>query len=197
MIPIDILLAWGATYKKARQGEIIFNEGAEAHFYYQLIIGSIRWVNITDDGREFVQHLVLPGETFGEIPLFDNLPYAATAIASSDSLILRLQKSTFLQLIKEEGELHLRFTTLLAQRMRFRFLISKELAYKDPEHRISTLFDYLKKERKFFCCDCSKIQLTRQQIADMTGLRVETVIRAIKNLQHKGWLSIEKGKVYY
>jgi CRP-like cAMP-binding protein len=41
------------------------------------------------------------------------------------------------------------------------------------------------------------VQLTRQQIADITGLRVETVIRSIRQLYENGKLAIAKGKVYY
>jgi len=40
------------------------------------------------------------------------------------------------------------------------------------------------------------VEITRQQIADLTGLRVETVIRSIKSLERKGELSIVKRKVY-
>ena len=55
---------------------------------------------------------------------------------------------------------------------------------------------YFKEYKKFICEKCHRVNLTRQQIADMTGLRVETVIRTIKNLEHKGDLVIDKGKVY-
>lgn len=196
MIPTETLIAWGANYKKVAPDEIIFREGAEGYFYYQLESGSVRWVNITDDGREFIQNLIDPGESFGELPLFDEGVYAATAIANCESVILRLRKDVFRQLLREEPEIHFAFDKLMAERMRFKFLLLKELACNDPEHRISTLFDYFKKSKKFICHDCNRIMLTRQQIADMTGLRVETVIRTIKNLQHKGSLVIDRGKVY-
>ena len=52
-IDIDTLLAWGAAYKKVAAGEIIFREGAESSFYYQLVSGKVRWVNINDEGKEF------------------------------------------------------------------------------------------------------------------------------------------------
>ena len=196
MIPIDTLLAWGATYRKAAPEETIFREGAECHFYYQLVSGSVRWINITDDGKEFIQNIVEPGEAFGELPLFDDGIYAASAIANKGSVILRLHKNTFRQLLKEEPDIHFAFSRMMALRMRFKFMLLKELAFSDPEHRISTLFSYFKEEKRNICQNCNRVQLTRQQIADMTGLRVETVIRAIKNLQHKGSLVIEKGKVY-
>ena len=196
MIDIDTLLAWGAAYKKCAANEIIFQEGAQAQFYYQLVSGSVRWVNINDDGKEFLQVMIEPGECFGKLPLFDGEPFAATAIADTDSMIIRLHQSTFHQLLKENPEIHLAFSKLLSQRLRFKFLILREMANHNPEHSISTLLSYFKQTQKNICTKCNQVKLTRQQIANMTGLRVETVIRTIKTLQSKGQLHITKGKVY-
>ena len=196
MINIDTMVAWGATYKKISRGEIIFHEGALSSFYYQLVTGRVRWVNINDEGKEFIQTIIEPGECFGELPLFDDEPFAATAIADEDSVIIRLHRSTFHQLLKESPELHFTFTKLLTQRLRFKFLILKELANHNPENSISTLLNYIKQTQRNICTKCNRIKLTRQQIADMTGLRVETVIRTIRMLHNKGQLIIDKGKVY-
>lgn len=196
MIDIDTLLAWGAAFKKLKANEIIFHEGTQAQFYYQLVSGSVRWVNINEEGKEFLQVMIEPGECFGELPLFDDQPFAATAIANEDAVIIRLHRSTFLQLIKENPEIHFAFSKLLSERLRFKFFLLKEMANHNPEHSISTLLGYFKQTKKNICPDCNKVKLTRQQIADMTGLRVETVIRTIKNLQTKGELTIDKGKVY-
>ena len=196
MIDIDTLLAWGAAFKKVSAGEIIFMEGNESHFYYQLVSGTVRWVNINDDGKEFLQGIIGPGEAFGELPLFDDECFAATAIADTGSVIIRLHKPVFLQLLKENPEIHFAFTMLLTERLRFKFFLLKEMAAHDPEQSISTLLNYFKQTRKNMCMDCNRVNLTRQQIADMVGLRVETVIRAIRSLKDKGQLVISKGKVY-
>ena len=196
MIDIDMLLAWGASYKKVDAGDTIFREGTDGHFYHQLVSGSVRWININDEGGEFIQNLIEPGESFGEFPLFDQSQYAATAVADKPSVVIRLLKSSFLQLLKENPDIHLRFTRLFVERLRFKFMILKELACFGPEHRITALFGYFKESRRNICPSCNQVKLTRQQIADMTGLRVETVIRSIRSLQEKGALSIEKGKVY-
>ncbi len=196
MIDINTLLAFGAAYKKIPEGEIIFLEGTESHFYYQLVSGTVRWVNINDEGREFLQGLIMAGESFGELPLFDDANLAATAIANTDAVILRLEKSTFLQILRENPAIHFEFSKLITERLRFKFCLVKEMANHNPEHCISALFDYFKQSKKNVCTSCNKINLTRQQIADMTGMRVETVIRAIRSLQEKGQLVIAKGKVY-
>ncbi|HMU11690.1 MAG TPA: Crp/Fnr family transcriptional regulator, partial [Ferruginibacter sp.] len=170
MIDIDMLLAWGAAYKKLSAGELIFQEGNQSSFYYQLVSGKVRWVNINDEGKEFIQTIIEPGECFGEFPLFDDEPFAASAIADEDSVIIRLHKASFLQLIKENTEIHFAFTRLLTQRLRFKFLILKELATHNPENSISTLLGYFKQNKKNICTKCNRLKLTRQQIADMTGL---------------------------
>lgn len=196
MINIDLLLASGAAYKKVNKGAIIFQEGSNCSFYYQLVSGKVRWMNINDEGKEFIQNIIEPGECFGELPLFDDEPYAATAVADEDAVLLRLHKPTFTQLLKENQDVHIKFSRLLAQRVRSKFMMLKSFACHDPEKIISNLLAYLKKENKNYCCNCNQVKLTRQQIADMTGLRVETVIRSMRHMHEKGELHINKGKVY-
>lgn len=196
MIDIDTLLAWGGVFKKIKAGEIIFQEGVHSPLYYQLVEGKVRWVNINEQGKEFIQILIEPGECFGEFALFDDGPFAATAIADEDSVIIRLHKDSIYDILKENPQLHFKFSKLLTQRLRFKFLILKELANHNPENSISSLLKYFKEHQKNICTKCNKLKLTRQQIADMTGFRVETVIRTMKNMQQKGELIINKGKVY-
>ena len=38
---------------------------------------------------------------------------------------------------------------------------------------------------------------TRQQLADMTGLRVETVVRTVKTMEQQGALEIADGKILW
>jgi len=196
IIDVNMLLAWGAVYKKVAPKEIIFSEGEQGFHYYQLVSGSVRWINIDDEGKEYIQYIVEPGECFGELPLLDDEPYAATAAAESESVIIKLNKEHFLQLLKENPEIHFAFTKMLVKRIRYKFLLTKAIAYLNPEHRLMALLKFLKAEKKHICPKCAQLKLTRQQLADMTGLRVETVIRASKILHDKEFLRIERGKMY-
>ncbi len=197
MIDINLLLTLGATYKKVSAGDVIFYEGNKCNFYYQLVNGKIRWANFNEEGKEYLQLLVEPGECFGELPLFDGAPYAATAIADEDSLVIKLPQATFHLLLEEHPEIHFGFSKLLAQRLRFKFFLLTELLHNEPEERIKALMAYLKKTKHNICTECGKIKLTRQQIANMTCLRVETVIRAMRHMHERGEITIVKGKVFY
>ncbi len=196
MIDLNLLLAWGATYKKFDVGDFIFHEGANCSFYYQLVEGQVKWINISDEGKEFIQTLIDPGECFGEIPLFDDGPYVASAVAQTKSLTIRLPRHLFVQLIKENPEISLSFSKMLAQRLRYKFMLLKTNAFENPENRITALLTYYKSKQCKEQKESFKINLTRQQIANMTGLRVETVIRTIRNLSDRGDLDIINGKVF-
>jgi CRP-like cAMP-binding protein len=196
MIDEDLLLTWGATYKKVSRGEIIFHEGSSGYYYHQVIKGQVKWVNIDDNGKEFIQCIIGEGESFGELPLLDDGPYVATSIAMCDSVLIRLRKETFLQLLRENPQIHFRFTRLMSERLRLKFIFLKELSNQVPERKILTILNHYKDGSGYNCNGKSRINLTRQQIANMTGLRVETVIRTIRSLQEEGKLVIEKGKVF-
>ncbi len=196
MIDVNVLLSMGAVYKKLAQGDILFMEGSRCNFYYQLVSGKIRWSNINDEGKEYLHTMVEPGECFGELPLFDDGPYAASAIADEVSVVIKLHQATFHQLIAEHPEIHLAFSKLMAERLRFKFFMLKELLCNEPEERITALIGYLKKSNHNICPECGKVKLTRQQIANMTCLRVETVIRSMREMHLRGEITILKGKVY-
>ncbi len=196
MIDINLLLAWGASFKKVKCNETIFDEGEICYYYYQLVSGSVRWLNLDEEGKECIHSIVEAGESFGEFPLFDNQPYAATAISNTNSVLIKLCKSNFSDLLKGNSHILLHFTTLFVKRLRFKYSVIKSMASNNPEERIINLLNHLKTENKNFCLECDQLNLTRQQIAGMTGLRVETVIRTMRNMHDKGELQITKGKVF-
>lgn len=196
IINVDILLAWGGTFHNLQKGHVLFREGDLANFYYQVVDGKVKMCNTNDEGKEFIQGIFEAGESFGEPPLFDGGTYPASAVADELATIIRLRKENFLQLLKDNFDIHIGFTQTLAKRLRFKSLISKEISSYGPLHRVRTLLKEYKKSHGVQNEEPLKIDLTRQQIADMTGLRVETVIRSIRQMQENGELKIEKGKVY-
>ena len=197
MIDETLLLEFGAHSLFLKKGEILFEEGDTAKYFYQIISGEIKMNNFNDEGKEFIQSIFTKGNCFGEPPLFIDKPYPANAVAIVDSEILAIKKDAFFKLLYSNPEAHLSITENLAQRLYFKSVMASEISSQEPEHRILKLIDYFKESiSKLKPTEKYKVDLTRQQIADLTGLRVETVIRSIKSLEKKGLLIIEDRKVY-
>ncbi|OBX23151.1 CRP-like cAMP-binding protein [Gelidibacter algens] len=193
MIPEQLIQDFEGTLKNYSKDHAIFNEGAHADFYYQIKTGHVKMFNLTEDGKEFVQGFFENGNSFGEPPLFGAFKYPATALTLAVSEVYVLPKSKFLKLLKAHPDIHLKFTKMICKRMIYKAKIAREVSIYPPEHRILTLLHHLKANAKIEVD--FEVPLTRQQISELTGLRVETVIRAIKKLEKSKALAIIDRKV--
>jgi len=197
MIAIDLLEKYGALKKSFDKNEIIFEDGHLPTHYYQIISGEVKMSNYNDDGREFIQGIFYKGQSFGEPPLFLNQNYPANAIAVENVEVLVLPKNSFMKLLEENATVSIKIIENLAQRLYYKSVMAAEMSTQEPEHRVLKLIDHgiayfnFKKDENGYL-----INFTRQQIGDLTGLRVETVIRTIKALEKKGVLKIINRKVY-
>ncbi|WOC40361.1 Crp/Fnr family transcriptional regulator [Polaribacter sp. HL-MS24] len=197
MINEQLLLKFGAQIKEYSKNELIFSENENARNYFQILKGIVKMNNYNDRGKEFIQGIFYKQQSFGESPLFINVKYPANATAISDTHIYILPKKKLFGLLYEKPEIHLEITRSLAKKLYYKAIIASEISSQEPEHRVLRFFDYLKNDvYKIGGKFTLKIEYTRQQIADILGLRVETIIRVIKNLEKKNELQIIKRKVF-
>ena len=81
-------------------------------------------------------------------------------------------------------------------------MVLSEISFYDPEHRIMSLLKYLKEEAHQSTpaemvreSHVYEVPFTRQQLADMSGLRVETVIRTVKRMEEEGKVKLVGRKI--
>lgn len=195
-IDTDILITWGAVAKKFKKGDFIFHEGDYPRFYYQIMDGTVKMFNTNLDGKEFTQSEFKTGHSFGEPPLFIDENYPSTAVACQDSIILKLSKEKFLEILDEYPVYQKQMIILFARRIYSKATTAREIINNTPESRIiGFLNDFKKKNNKE---DASiEIPYTRQEIANYTGLRVETVIRTLTKMKTKKIVQIIERKLIY
>lgn len=195
MIQVDLILKCGGTLRTVSKNEVIFEVQHLPLNYYQVVEGKVKMNNYSENGKEFIQDIFTAGRSFGEAPLFVNEPYPANAIAISKGIIVQISKPLFYDMLQQFPEVSLELNRSLARRLYYRTLMAPELSSQNPEKRLSKLLLYLKEQTPTYNHPFL-IELSRQQLADLTGLRVETVIRTIKQLETKSFLKIVKGKIY-
>jgi len=197
LIPTKILQAYKARLVRTRKDQLLFSEGDKATDFFQVEEGQVRMFILNNEGQEFTQGVFQAGESFGEPALLGDFTYPSSAIAVSDGKVWRLPKPEFLQLLKENFELHLKLDYVLCQRLQYKSMVLTEISAHTPEHRLTTILKYLRSKMNAKSKEKTTIPYTRQQLADMTGLRVETVIRTIKKMEQEGKLVIEERKIKF
>ncbi|WP_294303128.1 Crp/Fnr family transcriptional regulator [uncultured Chryseobacterium sp.] len=197
VISEEILLEHGAILQDFAQEEFIFREGGFSQYYFQIRAGVVKINNFFEDGKEFVHGFPYEGHCFGETYLLTDKPYAVNAIAVTDCTVIRLDKKSYLDLIHQQPQIFFKVSRYSAERLHFRYVISSFLAILDPQIRIQKLLDYLKgyfgyQEKYSFL-----VPFTRYQLASLTGMRVETLIRTVKKMEKLDILRIDNTKIYY
>jgi CRP/FNR family transcriptional regulator, cyclic AMP receptor protein len=198
VIPSSLLQHHKARLVTIRKDQTLIDEGGPAQDFLQVEEGQIKMYIMNPDGQEFMQGIFNPGESFGEPALLGGFPYPSSAVAMVDSKVWRLPKADFIQLLKENFELHVKLDQVLCKRLQYKSMILTEVSSYDPEHRLTTILKYFKsKAPRPDVKSKIIVPFTRQQLADMTGLRVETVIRAVKKMEKDGKLSLEGHKIKF
>lgn len=195
-IDTDILIAWGGISKRYKKGEYIFHEDEVPRCFYQIIDGTVKLYNTNFDGKEYTQAEFKKGNSFGEPPLFIDELYPATAVTTEESVIIRLPKERFLEILDEYPEIQKKLICTLARRIYNKSITAREIINNSPELRILAFLNEYKKKNLL---ENEKIEIpyTRQEIANFTGLRVETVIRTLSKMKALKTVDIVDRKLIY
>jgi CRP/FNR family cyclic AMP-dependent transcriptional regulator len=175
-------------YKK---GETIYHPATKPKAVYFIMTGKVKMVTVNEDGQEFIQGIFKVDEFFGEPALLLDKPYLAFTIAMENSEIIEVPKVAFLRSLTLNADFSMRLILTLSERLFYKSMMLEELANENAEHRLKTILEFLLKD----LVPGQGLHITRQQLADMTGLRVETVIRIMKHLTFQNGFKLIKGKI--
>lgn len=193
----ELLLANGATYQEYNSNNTVFCEGDRPQYYFQIVHGTIELNNYHEDDKEFTQNILSDGQSFGESLLFTDKPYPMNAVSKDSSLILRLPKVRFLALLQQKPEISMSMLECLADRLFHKYTMLFNLSSSNPMDKIENIMNYLKSYNSNTDPYSFQVPLTRQQLANLTGLRTETVIRTVKKMEKNKVLMLKGRKIYY
>lgn len=100
-----------------RPGERLFEAGEEGESAF-VILGGQADVLIRVDGEDREVAVLSQGEIFGEIAALTEQPRTTAIRARGDLTVLRLERQTILNLMKEFPDIALELITILANRLR-------------------------------------------------------------------------------
>jgi CRP/FNR family transcriptional regulator len=192
-IDYNILIAYGGIARKIEKNQFVFMEGEQAHYYHQIIEGKVKIFSTNSDGKELIQGIYTVGESFGEPPVFICDEYSYSAQTMTTCVLVKITLEKIQHLLNDYPETTQLIIRGFAQKLYHKDKMVQMWGGANPEEKILLFIEQ----------NCSKnsskksiFPYTRQQIADFTGLRVETVIRTLSKMNKEGKVSIIQHKLY-
>jgi CRP/FNR family transcriptional regulator len=182
--------------KQFEKNETILYEEDTNEFMYIILLGKVKVIRTTEDGKEIILTIHQSGSFFGEMSLIDGKTSPASVVATEDSLISIISKTDFFSIIFSQNKITKNLLEILCERLRKSWDTIQLLNFNNAAQRAKMLFlmlsdDYGEKTPEGIILN---IKLTHQDISDMTGLTRETVTRVIDKFQKNKEITILKDK---
>ena len=178
---------------EASAGSVIFEANQPAEASYTLREGVIKLVRTQQDGRTQIVRLLVGGDFFGAEGLFEE-PHRHTAVALTPVRLCRLPNTLLQQLRREDPT----FSEALLGRWRRALdeveTLALELGTQKAEQRIAS---FLLHWQGKLGVDSGwlPLPLSRSELGELLGLRVETVSRVMARWKRQGVLNEKAGSI--
>jgi CRP/FNR family transcriptional regulator, cyclic AMP receptor protein len=189
-------VAAGAVQRSLSKGQTLFREGDDGEALYVVIDGAIKVSVSSGRGDELALTTLGPGDAFGELPLIDEGPRSASAIALTDVVVLGLDRRTLLDTARNHPELLDGLLRSLGRLIRRLTEQAADLVFLDLHARVAKLLLRLA-ERTAAGDDkvVLDVQLTQTELAEMVGGSRQSVNQALHALERRGYLQLDGRRI--
>ena len=170
-----------------KAGEIIFKQGTPSPHFVCITRGLVK-IYIEGVGKNLILGLVKPVDyIFGPGIYMDNRHYYSAA-AVEDSSACLIDVNIFKQIFRSNPDFAEDFIRRVSAQSVFNFQQMISLTQKQMHGRIADVIFYL--SDKIYSRNPFDITITRQDLADLSGMSKESAIRILKEFKEEGILNI-------
>jgi CRP-like cAMP-binding protein len=189
------VLAAEARVRRYDAGEVIFHEGEPGTTCYFLLEGHVRVYGVDAEGHELAINLLRPGEIFGEMALFENLPRSASVAAIDPVEVVELDQDALMRCLRQSPALAFSLLQALSERLRSTTVEAERLARLPVPERLLLRLQRLAQLSGRAVAGGVQVHppLTQQELAALVGTSRESVNRALVRLRQEGKLRTEGG----
>ncbi|MBI2858185.1 MAG: Crp/Fnr family transcriptional regulator [Chloroflexi bacterium] len=180
-----------AVERPFERGEVLFLEGDPCKGLYIMKSGMVRVFKSSPEGREQVILVAKPGDTFNDIPIFDNGPNPASAAAMEQSIVLLLPKEAVISLFDSCPPAKA-VMKLFATRLRRMTTLIGDLSFRSVLSRLAKVL------LEVAVSEAGKeapARLTQEEMAAMVGTVRDVIGRALRLLEKEGAIKMERQRI--
>jgi CRP/FNR family transcriptional regulator len=173
--------------------EIIIHEGHPCQGLAIIESGRAKIYKGSPSGREMIFSVLEEGDSFNEVPVFDQLENPANVSAALGTRIWLINADALRKVIAEHPQACQKIIINLSQNLRM--LVGKvaELSFYTVTARLARLLRELPEDQ--LTGSGSGARLTQDDLAARIGTVREVVARSLRELERVGAIDIQRGKI--
>lgn len=189
------ILAMGSR-RRVDAKDVVFNRGDPGNDIYFLLSGGVKVSTLSREGKEIIFDVLVAGDFFGDMSLFDDKPRTGTVTALVPSAFLSLGKAKFLDLLEKYPAVSVRLIKTLTARLRLMDTFLEDVLFLDAEARLakrvvalSRIFGQEGKNGEIKI----DLKMSQQEMANLVGIARESVNKHFKGWEKSGVIGLDKG----
>jgi CRP/FNR family transcriptional regulator, anaerobic regulatory protein len=174
-------------------GAVLFWAGSASTHFFVLRRGQVKLMMMAANGREQIIGLAVPGQLLGVTTLEEPV-YPCTAKALTQSSVCRIAYHELVNVLESNPRVSLRLVQLLNQELRRTRALLQTLGRKSSVEKVASFILSLMPARGQAGTDLA-LPLSRDEIASLLGLTVETVSRVMADLRRRRIIDAPRGRI--
>lgn len=173
-----------ATEFNYGKDEEIYGEEEDAEFVYQVVRGAVRTYKLMSDGRRHIGAFHLPGDVFG---LESSSAHRLSAEAIIDTTVRLVKRGSLDTFAEANAKVAHHLWTITAADLKHAEEHMLLLGRKTAMERVATFL--VEMDKRLSLAGMMGLPMSRRDIGDYLGLTLETVSRALSQLNDEGVLA--------
>ena len=179
------------------RGSIVLHKDDVGDETYLIMTGKVKVILTHKGGKELILNILKPGDFFGEMAVFDNMPRSATVVAEEDCELLIISRENIANQIKRNPQIAFKLLSDMSKRLRDADEQISGLAHLDAKGRAAHTLLKLAKETNMITDEGYQVfpKPPIKDIAAMSGTSHETVSQLLNELTKKRIIGLTKGYI--
>ncbi|WP_445736528.1 response regulator [Mariniflexile sp.] len=171
------------------KGDVIYEEGQNSNNIFLISKGLIKCHKLDEQGKDLTTALYKEDDLFGYTSFTQNMTYQETATAIKDSKLLALSKNELINVLNINHNVTLELIQLLSDDLTLVKDQLLQMAYSSVKKRTATTI--LKFAEKLNYKPNDAIRISRNDLASVAGIAIESLIRTLSSFKDLGLIEIE------
>lgn len=176
-----------------KKGEILYHAEDESDALYIVHHGQIKIYRLTEEGKEQLIRILLPGDFTGELALFQDSVHEAYAEAMVDTEICMIQRQNLHQLLLKYPTISLEILNEFANRLETAEKQTTRFATEKVETRIALFLAECLDRQGDVMTHEFELPMSKKDLASYLGTTPETLSRRFSQFEEKGYIK-QKGQ---